>query len=101
PYYDASDGYQYTAPVTLFPEGSTPQQVQNLAGNVWEWCLDWHGDYSLGDTFDPHGPAGGTEKVIRGGSWNGSVNYCRAFHRNKSDPNLRYKDGGIRLVRSF
>ena len=101
PYYDVSDGYKYSSPVTLFPEGANPQQILNLAGNVWEWCQDWYADYSPTDTFDPRGPVNGKERIIRGGSWNGSVNYCRAFHRNKSNPELRYKDGGIRLVRSF
>ena len=34
------DGYKYTAPVTAFPAGSTPEGVYNLAGNVKEWTQD-------------------------------------------------------------
>lgn len=101
PYDDASDGYLYTAPVKSFPEGATQLEIYNLAGNVWEWCLDWYGSYNSGDQVDPRGAEGGTEKCIRGGSWRGSTLFCRSFHRNHSQPQLRYKDGGIRLVRNY
>lgn len=101
PYYDESDGFKFTAPVGNYLEGATPEGIHHLAGNVWEWCRDWFGEYNPNDTINPQGPSTGLEKVVRGGSWNGSILFSRTFHRNKSQPHRRYKDGGIRLVKSF
>jgi formylglycine-generating enzyme required for sulfatase activity len=101
PYYDESDGFKFTAGVGNYIEGATPEGLHNLAGNVWEWCRDWFGEYNTNDTINPQGPSTGLEKVIRGGSWNGSILFSRSFHRNRSQPHRRYKDGGIRLVKNF
>ena len=35
------------------------------------WCLDWYGPYHEDEALDPNGPAQGTEKVVRGGSFAG------------------------------
>ena len=99
PYLDASDGYQYAAPVGMYESGATPEGIYDMAGNVMEWCRNWIADYDPNSVLNPQGPSTGFEKVIRGGSYYGDTDFIRAFHRNKSEPKIRYRDGGIRLVR--
>jgi formylglycine-generating enzyme required for sulfatase activity len=40
-----------------------------MHGNVYEWCLDWYGDYGSEQATDPAGPSEGTKKVARGGCY--------------------------------
>ena len=63
-------GYQ-TAPVGSYPSGASPSGCQDMAGNVSEWCKDWYLStyYSQSPTSDPQGPASGSARVLRGGSW--------------------------------
>jgi len=60
-----------TLPSGTFPEGASLYGCMDMAGNVWEWCLDWYDAdyYRAGITQNPAGPSSGEFRVVRGGSW--------------------------------
>jgi formylglycine-generating enzyme required for sulfatase activity/membrane-associated protease RseP (regulator of RpoE activity) len=72
--------------------------LYDMHGNVWEWCLDWYRDYPGGSVRDPRGPASGTYRINRGGSWYESASGCRSALRYGFYPGSRNADLGFRLA---
>lgn len=98
-----ADGHLGLSPVGSFPPN--PLGIYDIAGNVWEWCGDWYDPryYAASPAENPQGPASGEEKVMRGGSWMCSDNYCmgyRVSHRNKATPDSGLNNTGFRCVLS-
>jgi formylglycine-generating enzyme required for sulfatase activity/serine/threonine protein kinase len=98
--YDADDGFANTAPVGSFPKGASRYGVNDVVGNVWEWVADYYGPYKADEQKDPRGPDEGTERVIRGGSWNGSyASWVRPTFRYKDAPAKRSYGIGFRCAK--
>lgn len=92
-------GLERTTPVGIFPEDEL-----DLCGNVWEWCSDWFdkGTYRRRAGHvekNPTGPAEGTAKALRGGSWYNGYDIVRCASRVKSSPVDWYNIVGFRVAR--
>ena len=74
-YYNSYKVGKSTWPVGSFPAGTSWCGAQDMAGNVIQWCGDWHGDYSAAAVSDPTGPDTGKYRALRGGSWGGDVSF--------------------------
>ena len=72
-----------------------------MSGNVWEWCLDWYGDYIITDVDNPKGPSNGTYHVNRGGSCYNIGIRCRSSYRRGSTTDYLINDLGFRLVMTY
>ncbi|GHV83850.1 hypothetical protein AGMMS50212_11900 [Spirochaetia bacterium] len=73
--------------------------LYDMSGNVWEWCWDWYGDYSMVEQTDPSGAASGSARVVRGGGWRDGASLLRSAQRDDGLPAHHYIRIGFRVVR--
>jgi sulfatase modifying factor 1 len=105
-----ADGHYLMAPVRQYPPN--PHGLYDMAGNVWEWCLDWYMPdyYAKSPSQNPPGPnqshdpnePGMPKKIMRGGSYLCSDLYCEGYRlwwRMKSAPDTAMSHTGFRCVK--
>ena len=84
----------FTSPVGQY--AANPFGLQDMLGNVWEWCEDWYGVYPTGTVTDPTGPSSGSYRVFRGGSALLDARYARSAERFRNGPGYRLLNLGFR-----
>ena len=94
------DGYPGVAPVGRFPKGASPFGALDMSGNVWEWVADRYGSraYKKMASRDPHGPAKGKTRVVRGASWGSPVAWATAHNRYHRTPDYTNNKIGFRCA---
>jgi formylglycine-generating enzyme required for sulfatase activity len=90
-YKEGKHYLQRTSAVGIYPDGASPCGALDMAGNVWEWCLNKHkrpADVSLG---------GEAPRVLRGGSWFDFREIARCAYRDGYAPVGRNGNLGFRV----
>ena len=95
----SQDGFKYTSPIGYFKANSLG--IFDMAGNVWEWCYNWHLPYEGNSQIFPDNLRG---KAQRGGSFLCNPNYCHGFRlsaRSATSPESSLFHVGFRCVKNI
>jgi formylglycine-generating enzyme required for sulfatase activity len=92
------DGWAQSSPVGSHPKGAGPFGIEDMAGNVIEWCFDHFGPYKGTEVLNPRGPRVGSKRVYRGGSWKSRAASLRTTARQFNSPEFSSNDVGFRVI---
>lgn len=100
-WYAACTSESRSAPVGSASLGATPEGIEDLAGNVFEWVGDWMSEdyYGLSPDTNPRGPSSGQFKVIRGGGFSSQPPALVGSARQAYTPDSRLANLGFRCVK--
>lgn len=99
--------YNHPTPIGHFSNGTSPEGIYDLAGNVWEWCLDEydHSYYQQNKRRVKQNPLNMRfrdvlrVRVIRGGAWDVGSTFLRSALRSLFYPLDSTHSIGFRVVR--
>ncbi len=76
--------------------------IYDMNGNVWEWVVDWYDEYYYAESLktNPQGPHRGTDRIVRGGSWNLKSKLLRCSLRRHRNPSFTSRRLGVRIVKT-
>jgi len=96
-------GMQGVLPVGSYPDGRSPCDCYDMAGNVWEWVADWYSSdyYKNSPLRNPKGPNIGNYRVWRGGSWLGNQFTTLCSTRGYFPPEKTQNTGGFRCAKDY
>jgi uncharacterized protein YjdB len=86
--FDQSAVKNQTVPVGMFATYANAFGLNDMHGNVVEWCWDWYGALTTAAANNPTGAAtdGGDGRVIRGGAWWDARTWLRSACRDSLPP---------------
>jgi formylglycine-generating enzyme required for sulfatase activity len=98
---DATDGFAFVAPVGSYPDSASPSGALDMAGNVAEWTADVYHEEppQRASTVNPRGPAAGSLRSLRGGSWRQPRFFQRTTARDGAPAETRSPEIGFRCAR--
>jgi iron(II)-dependent oxidoreductase len=87
-------------PEPVARDAPTAFGLYDMAENVHEWCSDWYAAdyYGVSPERNPGGPATGSRRVSRGGSWRHQIKISRCAARSSIPPDFHYADYGFRVA---
>lgn len=92
-----------TTIVGSYPEGKSPYQLFDMAGNAAEWVADWYDPnyYTASPPENPKGPESGKYRVVRGGSWVRYAYLMKSSDRAGQSPDTRNNSTGFRCAKTI
>jgi formylglycine-generating enzyme required for sulfatase activity len=95
---EGKDQWIFTSPVASFPPNDF--HLYDMTGNAAEWCADWFSPtyYANSPEKDPKGPATGTARLVRGGSWKSPAKFLHLSFRGTRPPQEWGYTSGFRCV---
>jgi formylglycine-generating enzyme required for sulfatase activity len=99
-YYNTCSGGDGCRTHAVGTKAANALGLHDMLGNVWEWQSDGYGNYTSSAQTNPTGPATGTNRVLRGGSWSSNTGNVRSSLRTNNTPDLTNNYIGFRVARA-